>query len=512
MGEVGMQLERLTEVVDELAAVVPDAMAVEEVGVVLAGVDRQIARLEGVKAKLAASFARRDGYRVSGHKSLQHWLQAALRKAPGQARREANTAHRLDTDLADTRRALADGDISLEHAAAIADAATQLGDAQAAERSLLAQARRADPAQVKKSGRRLAQQSDRQAATAAARRAYARRGLRFWSDRDGTVWFEGRAHQLGGEYVMAAVNALAAPTAKDDQRTPDQRRLDGLVELSRTYLQDGVAPREGGAPAELVVVVPVEEIEQRAGAPPGTLAWTGPCPPPALNQLVCEAGLSWLITDPTGLPLQLGKTRRFASRHQRRALHARDGGCRWPACSARAEWSIAHHEPPYDHPHGRTDLDRLVLLCAFHHNLRHHADWTLTLHPDATVTATSPDGTTVLRETAQQARARHHHGTNPDKLHINADDRSAPVACTATPATVAIAPRAGVTAPGCPRRGREVRSSARAAAGPSRRRGRAGPAGRRGQGGRHPPADRHPDVRRRCPPAARRAPRGPPPD
>jgi hypothetical protein len=46
---------------------------------------------------------------------------------------------------------------------------------------------------------------------------------------------------------------------------------------------------------------------------------------------------------------------------------------------------------------GRTQLINLVLLCRFHHLIAiHQWGWTITLHPDATVTAVSPDGRRTL--------------------------------------------------------------------------------------------------------------------
>ena len=45
-------------------------------------------------------------------------------------------------------------------------------------------------------------------------------------------------------------------------------------------------------------------------------------------------------------------------------------------------------------PHALTNL---VLLCSFHHLIAvHRWNWRVTLHADATVTATSPDRTKIL--------------------------------------------------------------------------------------------------------------------
>jgi hypothetical protein len=50
-----------------------------------------------------------------------------------------------------------------------------------------------------------------------------------------------------------------------------------------------------------------------------------------------------------------------------------------------------------DLPTNNSALGNLVPLCGFHHlTAIHRWGWTLTLHPDGTTTATSPDGTRAL--------------------------------------------------------------------------------------------------------------------
>jgi 5-methylcytosine-specific restriction endonuclease McrA len=46
---------------------------------------------------------------------------------------------------------------------------------------------------------------------------------------------------------------------------------------------------------------------------------------------------------------------------------------------------------------GPTALHNLITLCAFHHQVViHRRGWTLTLHPNGTTTAASPDGRRVF--------------------------------------------------------------------------------------------------------------------
>jgi hypothetical protein len=55
---------------------------------------------------------------------------------------------------------------------------------------------------------------------------------------------------------------------------------------------------------------------------------------------------------------------------------------------------------------GKTRLSDLLLLCAYHHEVCvHRLGWTLTLHPDGTTEARSPDGQILRSHGPPTARA-----------------------------------------------------------------------------------------------------------
>jgi hypothetical protein len=58
----------------------------------------------------------------------------------------------------------------------------------------------------------------------------------------------------------------------------------------------------------------------------------------------------------------------------RRALEARDRGCRYPGCGSR--FTDAHHVIPWA-AGGDTSLGNCVLLCKYHHRLVHEGGWTV---------------------------------------------------------------------------------------------------------------------------------------
>jgi len=103
------------------------------------------------------------------------------------------------------------------------------------------------------------------------------------------------------------------------------------------------------------------------------------------------------------LPLDVGTATDTIPAHLRRAVAVRDRGCRFPGCDQPVAACQPHHIIPRAEG-GPTSLTNLILQCAFHHLVAiHRWGWTITLHPDGTVTATSPDGSRTL----------HSHGPPP---------------------------------------------------------------------------------------------------
>jgi HNH endonuclease len=95
--------------------------------------------------------------------------------------------------------------------------------------------------------------------------------------------------------------------------------------------------------------------------------------PHTLGVLACSGRLRRVLTDRHGAVLDLGRARRFATRTQKPALLARDGGCLIPGCVVPGDHCDVHHPRPWADG-GDTDLDNLVLLCERHHSEIHDGD------------------------------------------------------------------------------------------------------------------------------------------
>lgn len=94
-------------------------------------------------------------------------------------------------------------------------------------------------------------------------------------------------------------------------------------------------------------------------------------PAATCRRLACNAGIIPLVLNGDGVPLELGRTRRYFNRAQRRAIATRDKGCCNPGCSMPVNRTEAHHLDEWS-AGGRTDVSRGCLLCVRCH-VDHHA-------------------------------------------------------------------------------------------------------------------------------------------
>jgi hypothetical protein len=104
------------------------------------------------------------------------------------------------------------------------------------------------------------------------------------------------------------------------------------------------------------------------------------------------------------LPLDIGASDSIPGQI-RRAVVLRDQHCAWPGgCDRPASASDVHHIR-HKSDGGETSVHNCGLFCEFHHETCiHRWGWQLTLHPDGTIEARSPDGKQVLRSHAPPAQ------------------------------------------------------------------------------------------------------------
>lgn len=173
---------------------------------------------------------------------------------------------------------------------------------------------------------------------------------------------------------------VSAPTPPEE-RSYEQKLLDAVMTLVEMGAGSPSASLLNGAAPTVIVHVAARDLESGRG-----VGWidgsSEPIPSSTVAMLQCTGNTIVSLFGADGEILNHGKTRRIATRKQRRALAARDGGCVFPGCQHPPSRCQAHHVIPWvgtDFAAGATDVDNMALLCAFHHSTIHTSAWQLTM-------------------------------------------------------------------------------------------------------------------------------------
>ncbi|HEX9776364.1 MAG TPA: HNH endonuclease signature motif containing protein [Actinomycetota bacterium] len=194
--------------------------------------------------------------------------------------------------------------------------------------------------------------------------------------------------------IAAALDAAAdPPVAGEGRDEPSDRavqRFDALVGICEASMSDAdttVRPR----PRFLVSLQLRDDRAQLAGdltrlgddaaSILGNVAGRPQrLSPLATRTLLCDAEVIPVVFD-GAQPIAAGRVRTPVPDRTRRAIVARDGGCRFPGCRAPAAWSDVHHVRAGAR---RThEPSNLVLLCRRCHRRVHRYGWRITHDGDA---------------------------------------------------------------------------------------------------------------------------------
>ena len=362
---------------------------------------------------LVAEFDRSKAYERHGLVGTAQWLNWQCGIGPIAAREKVRVARALET-LPRIAGSFARGEISYSKVRAMTRVATP-----ANEDVLLNVALHGTAAHVEKLVRRYAWTRRRDAART-AHGQHVSRYLSCFYDDSGMLLIQGRLPPDVGAIVRTALDAASdllreretnLPTAEnvsaetwavaEHERTAGARRADALKLLAETFLANGTGDCEWSAAAERYqVVVHVDEAILPA-EPAATNDEPHRCeldvgPELAVDTVrrhCCDGTIVKLVETPTGEPLELGRKTRAIPPALRRALQARDGGCRFPGCD-RSRFTEGHHVHHWADG-GETKLANLVTLCGFHHRLVHEGGFGLTATDDGVFVFTRPDGTRI---------------------------------------------------------------------------------------------------------------------
>lgn len=217
--------------------------------------------------------------------------------------------------------------------------------------------------------------------------------LKFWNDVDGMMHLRGAFDPECGSVLLSRLEQrVEAMFHSGDVEVPvevgpgvepnDHRRALALVASVNGTGHDStgevVSPR-----AEIVVHVDLDQLTGAAREVGVITTQHGvELPAETVRRLACDADIIPVVLNGDSVPLDVGRAKRLATVHQRRALGAVYESCAIPECQVKFAHCEPHHIEYWEHG-GRTDLINLVPLCSRHHHAVHEGGWTLTFDPEA---------------------------------------------------------------------------------------------------------------------------------
>lgn len=251
-----------------------------------------------------------------------------------------------------------------------------------------------------------------------SRERYEARSYRMWTDAEGrqhgtfvfddegglwvrSIFDSALRPRRGGPRFVDSEEKAEAQVLVDDPRTNDQLAYDLMLDLLRTgALADAQTVFGARQPGVRIVHVVRDEsarADDFAGGRTHTEDGLTFLPTAVAEQRACDSGRRAITVDERGNPLNVGRMHRLFTPAQRIALAIRDGGCRWKGCDRPPSYCEAHHIDDWS-AGGRTDIDRGILLCRFHHMNLHHRGWRINRVDREEFVLRDPSGSSIALE------------------------------------------------------------------------------------------------------------------
>ena len=148
---------------------------------------------------------------------------------------------------------------------------------------------------------------------------------------------------------------------------------DAVGELVNHAMDQGTLPRRNGVRPHINLTTTIEGVKNEVGAPPADLELSLPISTRTLERITCDSTMSRVLLADS-MVIDVGRATRTVSAPTRRALRARDKGCRFTGCDRPVDWSNPHHVIHWARG-GPSNLPNMVLLCFYHHRLVHEGGW-----------------------------------------------------------------------------------------------------------------------------------------
>lgn len=213
--------------------------------------------------------------------------------------------------------------------------------------------------------------------------------LKIWNDADGMTHLRGAFDPESGAALQGAITRRVESMFHSGDEVAvmpwvepnEYRQARAVVALAcRSHDQAGHdAMREPRA--EVIVHVDLNTLTH--GLHSKSIRHTefaADLPVETIRRMACEANVIPVVLDGESVPLDVGRSKRLATVHQRRALEASYTTCAIPECEVPYHHCQIHHID-YWESGGPTDLDNMVPLCSRHHHAAHEGGWVLRLEP-----------------------------------------------------------------------------------------------------------------------------------
>ncbi|HET7467650.1 MAG TPA: DUF222 domain-containing protein [Candidatus Dormibacteraeota bacterium] len=330
-----------------------------------------IHRLEKVFSCGASAFAREGGHLAEGPCTAAGWISRNCRMSASSAADRLCVGRELES-LPAVSEAIEAGEIGYQSASLLCHLHEQIGD-RLDEEQMVGYARQFTVAQLRMLCRHARHAADPDGFERDAEEDFERRWLHINPMLDGMHSVDGVLDPAGAAAVRSALDALSRPVGPEDHRNHGQRQADALVEMAHHALDSGRLPRRSGVKPHVSVTTTLEGLKGQLGAPAADVELSLPVGRRTLERLACDCTISRVLLQDSSV-IDVGRATRVISGPLRRALHARDQGCKWPGCDRPVGWTSAHHIEFWGRG-GQTRLHNLVLLCHQHHRNVHEGGW-----------------------------------------------------------------------------------------------------------------------------------------
>ncbi len=430
-----LQLRAISEGLKELSRTDWTALASNSAKELIQLLEQITRTTTAIQADVLAAAETSGKWALDGQQNFNSWVSSQTGSTRGTAGKAVRLSKTLQEDLPATRRALAEGTISSDHAQIIAQRCTKtdkhrtrLADPERGEEYLLQQAQDMDATKFAKVANSWAIETDPEAADRRWRKETAKEEVSLAPMTDG-YHLSGWLNPTSGALLDEALRAHMGRRSADDLRPYKERRADALIALAAQSLDAGfqmptarirphltvtveydtlrrlvaasgpimpAADVDGGAafgicemlsesewaqswkPGDDHVISTSLDYSRLQGAAPAELPDGTPIPHKVLARFTCESMLARVIFGADSTVLNVGREQRIFTAHQTRAIIARDRTCRYPGCDAPPGFGEIHHSISWAKHKGNTDVDLGILLCYHHHDLVHERDISIT--------------------------------------------------------------------------------------------------------------------------------------